>query len=160
MDVFLIILAGLCMLIGILGSILPALPGLPISYFGILLLHWTNYVHLSNTFLITWFIIVLGVTILDNILPIWTTKKLGGSKAGVYGSGIGLIIGMFIPPIGIILGALFGAIIGELMSGSNTKTSLKAGAGVFIGFIVGTVMKVALSIILLYYYLIEVIRLF
>ncbi|MBR5189210.1 MAG: DUF456 domain-containing protein, partial [Paludibacteraceae bacterium] len=94
MDVLLFIVSALLMLVGIIGSVVPALPGPPLSYVGLLLLQLTDKVQFSTSFLVVWGIVVLAVTILDYLLPIWTTKKVGGSKAGINGSIIGMVVGI------------------------------------------------------------------
>ena len=152
MDIFLIILAGLCLLIGLLGSVLPVLPGVPISYIGILLLHFTSKVQFSTEFLIFWAVIVVLIQVLDYFIPIWGTKKFGGTKMGIWGSVIGMIVGLFFAPLGIILGPFVGAIIGELIAGKETKSAVKAGFGAFIGFLFGTIAKLIVGGFLIYYY--------
>jgi Uncharacterized protein conserved in bacteria len=152
MDILLIILAGLCLLIGLLGSVLPILPGVPISYIGILLLHFTSKVQFSTEFLIFWAVIVVLIQVLDYFIPIWGTKKFGGTKIGVWGSVIGMIVGLFFGPWGIILGPFVGAIVGELIAGKETKLAVKAGFGAFIGFLFGTIAKLIVGGFLIYYY--------
>ncbi len=137
MDYVLLILAFICILLGILGSILPGLPGPPISYLGILLIHWTRFAAFSVQLLVILAIIVAIVAVLDYLVPIWGTKVFGGSKAGVRGSTIGLIIGMILLPLlgivlgpfglfGILGGPFLGAWIGEMTSGKDSRKALKA----------------------------------
>lgn len=157
MDLFLIIIAGILLLIGFLGSILPVLPGIPLSYGGILLLHFTEKYHFDTQFLIVWAVIVVVIQILDYYIPIWGTKKFGGSKSGVRGSIAGLLLGMFFGPLGIILGPFIGALIGELIAKKPTEKALKAAFGAFIGFIVGTVSKLVVAGMLIYFYIVTII---
>lgn len=152
MDIFLIILAGILLFLGLLGSILPVLPGTPLSYLGILLLHFTSKVEFSIEFLVLWAILVILVQVLDYIIPIWGTKKFGGSKFGVWGSMLGIIVGMFFGPLGIIFGPFIGAIIGELLAGKASKEAIKAGFGSFVGFLLGTISKLIVAGFLIYYY--------
>ncbi len=152
MDVLLLILAGLCIVFAFVGSVVPAMPGPPIGYVGILLMHFTDGIDYSVMFLLVWAGIIILVTVMDNVLPMMTTKWLGGSKWAMWGSVVGLIVGMFVPPIGIIVGTLLGAIIGELLSGKNFVESLKAGFGAFLGFILTTGAKLICCGFLLYYY--------
>jgi len=163
MDYFLIILGAICIIIGIIGSILPGLPGPPISYLGILLIHWTRFAQYSSKMLTIWAIIVLIVAVLDYVVPIWGTRRYGGTKAGVRGSTIGLIIGVILlPMLGIVLGPFgifgilggpfLGAWIGERSAGQDSQKALRAAFGSFIGFLAGTIMKIAVSLVLAYYF--------
>lgn len=157
MDLFLLILAGLLLLIGFLGSVLPVLPGIPLSYGGILLLHFTEKYQLDTKFLVIWAIVVVIIQVLDYYIPIWGTKKFGGSKYGVRGSIIGLLAGMFFGPFGIIFGPFAGALIGELIAQKPTHEAMKAAFGAFLGFIVGTVSKLVVAGMLIYYYIITIV---
>jgi len=103
----LIILAGILMVVGILGCILPIIPGPPISFIGLLIMHFTKFGEFTFEFLILMAALAIGITILDYVVPIMGTKKMGGTKYGVWGAGIGLILGLFFMPIGIILGPFF-----------------------------------------------------
>ena len=103
------------MVIGIIGSFLPVLPGPLTSWIGLLIFHLTDVVPMNWTFLIITLIIALGIWILDYIIPALGTKRFGGTKAGMIGTSIGLVIGLIAPiPGGIIIGPFFGALIGEL----------------------------------------------
>jgi uncharacterized protein YqgC (DUF456 family) len=157
-DYLLAILAGIIMVAGILGCLLPVLPGPPLSFIGLLILHFTRFADFSATFLITWGCVTIIVTVLDYIVPIWGTKKFGGSKSGMWGAGIGLVVGLFfLPPIGIIVGPFAGAVIGEALTGKNTSNAFRAGLGSFLGFLAGVGMKLAASIVMTYYYVKELI---
>lgn len=152
MDIFLIISGSLLMILGIAGCLLPILPGPPLSYLGLIAIHLTSKIDFSSKFLISWGIIVILVSILDYVIPIWGTKFFGGSKYGVWGSMVGLLAGLFIPPVGIIIGPFIGAVVGEMLA-NNKQNALKAGFGSFIGFIAGTVVKMLVSLIMLYYFI-------
>jgi len=146
------------MIVGILGCLLPVLPGPPLSFAGLLLLHFTSFADFSSTFLITWGCVTILVTVLDYVVPIWGTKKFGGSKSGMWGSGIGLLIGLFfLPPIGMIVGPFAGAIIGEAITGKNASGSFRAGLGSFLGFVAGVGLKLAASIVMTFFYIKELI---
>jgi len=155
MDYFLVIFGGILVLVGIIGCIIPALPGPPLSYVGILLLHFTRWGDLSAKLLIWLAIFTIVVTVMDYILPIWATKKLGGSRRGVWGSTIGLIVGLFFAPLGIIIGPFLGAFIGEMTLRSDTDKALRSALGAFLGFLLGTGAKFAVSGVILYYFVIE-----
>lgn len=155
MDTALIIIATLLMLAGFAGCIAPVIPGPPISYVGILLLHFTEDYNMNannENFLLIYFLVTAAVTILDYVIPIWGTKKFGGSKKGVWGATFGLIIGLFFVPIGLIVGPFLGAYIGEIIANTESKKALRTAFGAFIGFLTGTMMKLAVSGILLYHF--------
>jgi len=139
------------MILGIAGCLLPMLPGPPLSYLGLIAIHFSSKIDFSSKFLIYWGIIVILVSILDYVIPIWGTKYFGGSKYGVWGSMAGLLAGLFIPPVGIIIGPFLGAVVGEMLAG-NKQNALKAGFGSFIGFLAGTIVKLLVSLIMLYYF--------
>jgi len=122
MDILFVLLGLLCMFIGILGSFMPVLPGAPISWVGLLLLHLTEAVPMDLTYLGITLGIAILVFILDYIIPAIGTKKFGGSKYGVLGTTLGLIVGVIAPiPFGIIIGPFVGAYIGEMLYQNNSK---------------------------------------
>ncbi len=155
MDTVLIIVGLLFILAGIVGCIIPGIPGPPLAYVSLILLEFTENEPFSFTFMVSWAIIVVGVTALDYYVPVWGTKKFGGSKYGMWGSIIGLIIGLFTSPLGIIIGPFLGAYIGELIGGMRNKEALKAGLGSFLGFVAGIIMKLAVIVTIAYYYVME-----
>ena len=156
MEIFAGIIGTLLIIIGIVGCIIPGLPGPPLSYVGVLMLQLGPDKPFTWKFFLTWGIITAAVTALDYIVPVLGTKKLGGSRRGVWGSVIGLFLGMFFfPPLGIIIGPFVGAIVGELSGGKNTEDALRAGFGSFIGFLTGTVLKLIVSGMLTYYFFIN-----
>lgn len=155
MEVFLFILSAILIIIGIVGSVVPALPGPPLSYVGLLLLHFTDKVQFSTSFLLMWAIVVVAVVVLDYYLPIWTTKKVGGSKAGINGSIIGMVVGIIFTPIGMILGTLLGAIIGEMVGGASGDKALKSGLATFVGTMLSIGIKLILCVSMGIYYVIE-----
>ena len=158
MDYVLITLGVIFLISGILGCVLPVIPGPPLSYVGLLLLHFTERYHFSTRFLIIWAAITIVVYALDYIIPAWGTKKFGGSKRGIWGSIIGLVIGLFFfPPFGIIIGPFLGAVIGELTAGKDSGAALKSGFGSFIGFLAGTLLKLITSGMMTWYFFKELI---
>ncbi|WP_319266757.1 DUF456 domain-containing protein [uncultured Draconibacterium sp.] len=158
MDILLIVLGSVFIISGILGCVLPIIPGPPLSYIGLLLLHFTERYQFSSKFLIIWAIITVVVYALDYLIPAWGTKKFGGSKRGVWGSIIGLVIGLFFfPPFGIIIGPFLGAVIGELTAGKDSGAALKSGFGSFMGFLAGTLLKLITSGLMTWYFVKEMI---
>ena len=148
MDIVLLLIGFILMLLGILGSFLPVLPGPPISWFGLLLLHLTSAVPDDWWFLGITAVVALTIWALDYVIPVIGTKKFGGTRAGMIGTTIGLIIGLLAPiPGGIIIGPFAGAFIGELSNKADHKTALKAAFGSFLGFLTGAFMKFVVAII-------------
>jgi len=152
MDNLWVILGGILMLVGLAGSILPFLPGPPLSYIGLILQQLREAPPFSSKFLWIWAGVTLAVVIIDYVIPIYGTKKFGGTKYGVWGCTIGLIIGLFFGPVGIIAGPFVGAFVGELIGNANSDHALKAALGSFIGFLAGTLLKLIACAMMTYYY--------
>ncbi len=158
MDIFFLILGFILMLLGIVGSFMPVLPGTPISWLGLLMLYLSPSIAIDWWFLgITGFIAIL-IYVLDYIIPAMGTKRFGGSKAGVWGAIIGLILGLLSPiPFGIIIGPFIGALMGELLvTKKDGKQAFKAAFGSFLGFIASTFMKFFATLIYLLLFIIKV----
>jgi hypothetical protein len=150
MDIVLIIFGLLFMLLGILGSFLPVLPGPPISWVGLLLLHLTSVIPSDPWFLGITLGVAILVFVLDYLIPIAGTKRFGGSKAGMFGTTIGLFVAIIFPIFGIfgiIIWPFVGALVGELINKADQKTAVKAAFGSFIGFLTGTFLKFVVSAI-------------
>ncbi len=159
MDIFLITLAAFFMILGIVGSFLPVLPGPLTSWIGLLIFHLTDVVPMNWTFLVITFVIALGIWILDYIIPAMGTKRFGGSRAGMIGTTIGLIVGLLSPiPGGIIIGPFFGALIGELMNKSEMDKAIKAAFGSFLGFLASTFIKFVVALIFLGLFIVKVVE--
>lgn len=142
------ILAILCTLIGVVGCVVPILPGVPICYVGIILCHLAG-APFTTSQLVIWALLATAVTLLDNFLPAVMTRKFGGSKAATRGSLIGIVVGLFGGPAGILLGPFFGALIGELThDGSNSARAFKVAFGSFAAFACGTGLKLICAIFL------------
>lgn len=151
MDWLLIILGAVLVIVGIVGSFLPLIPGPPIAYAGLLIQQFRDPEPFTLTFLLIWLGIVVVSLVLDYVIPAWGTKKYGGSKYGVWGSTIGLLFGFFMGPWGVIIGPFIGAFVGEMIAGKNSKQSLRAAWGSFVGFLLGSLLKVVVCFVMLYY---------
>lgn len=152
MDIVLLVFGFILMLVGILGSFLPVLPGPTVSWVGLLLLHFTSVIPEDWWFLGITLAIALTVFALDYIIPAVGTKKFGGTRAGMLGTTIGLLVALFFPilgPLGIIIWPFVGALVGELMNKADKKTATKAAFGSFIGFLTGTFLKFMVTIVFL-----------
>lgn len=151
-QILLAILAFALVITGLIGCIVPVIPGPPISYGGLVALHFTPLANYSPKIFIVLLILVIIVTVLDYIFPIIGTKKFGGTKRGIWGATIGLLVGLFFfPPWGIIIGTFAGALIGELTGGMKWKEALIPSLGSLAGVLIGIVGKVIISGLILYY---------
>lgn len=156
MDVFLIITGVMLLFLGLAGAVLPVLPGPPLSYAGLLLIHFTDRYQFSGTLLLIYGVLMVVITVADYIVPVWGTKKMGGSKYGMWGSTIGLIIGLFFfPPMGIIIGPFAGAFIGEIIKGRSKQVALSSAIGSFLGFLFGTLLKLIYAVLLMYHFVVQ-----
>lgn len=151
MEYLLLVVGLVCMITGIIGSFLPVLPGPPISWIGILLLYLSPNMTINYWILGITFIIAIGIAILDYIIPAKGTKRFGGSKYGIWGTNIGLVIGLIAPiPFGFLIGPFLGALLGELLfDKKDHNRALKAATGSLIGFLASTFMKFVVSMIYL-----------
>tara|TARA_B110000027_G_C16067241_1_gene277319 strand:- start:277 stop:774 length:498 start_codon:yes stop_codon:yes gene_type:complete len=148
MDIFLICIAAFLMILGIIGSFLPVLPGPLTSWVGLLILYFIPNIGVSQKIIIITLIIAILIWILDYIIPAMGTKKFGGSKAGMIGTTVGLVIGILAPiPGGIILGPFLGALIGELLNKADSKTAVKAAFGSLLGFLSSAFIKFIVAVI-------------
>ena len=147
MDIFLLLLGFVFVVLGIIGSFLPILPGPLTSWVGLLLLHSTKIIQMDWTFLGITLTIAILIWILDYFIPAMGTKRFGGTNYGVYGTTIGLIVGLLSPiPFGMLIGAFLGAFIGELMyDGKDTNRALKASFGAFLGFLASATIKFSIA---------------
>lgn len=142
LSIILCIAAGILLFLGFLGTFVPILPGAPLAWVGLLAAHFSVYNQISIVCLIITGVLAVLVSVLDNFLPVLMTSRTGGSKAATIGSTIGLIAGLFLGPAGIIAGPFLGALAGELIhSNGNFGDSLKSALGAFLGFLLGTGMK-------------------
>jgi uncharacterized protein YqgC (DUF456 family) len=157
-DYIFLILGIILMIIGILMCLVPILPGPPLSYLGIILLHMTRFGQYSTSTLIIFGVIAVVVTVLDYIVPVWGTKRFGGSKYGTRGATVGLIVGFFLGPLGIILGPLIGAFVGEMIFRDDMNYAFKAGFGSLLGFLTGIGLKLATSFVMTFYFVKELIK--
>lgn len=153
METLFLILAIACLVIGIIGSIVPAIPGVALVWVSLLLLHYSGYAVFSTAFFIITGAVMVFTVVLDYMVPAWGTKRFGGTKWGVRGANIGIIAGLFMGPFGIVLGPFLGALAGELLynyhhgNNSDSNRALKAAWGSFIGFLMGTGIKLMAALI-------------
>ena len=151
-EIILAILAFLFLLAGLIGAVVPMLPGPPLSYAGLLLLQWSGYGGFSAGFLWLWAAITVAVTVGDYFLPALLTRRFGGSRLATVGSILGLLVGLFFSPAGLIIGPFLGALAGEMIhSRSDNVKPFKVAAGTFLAFVCGTGAKLMISAVMLFY---------
>ena len=150
------IFAVIAGIIGIVGSIVPGIPGPPISWIGLLLAFFAKGLDaggepMTVTALLIWLGVVVAVTILDYVIPAGFTKITGGSKAAATGAIVGLFAGMFLSPVGMVAGSLLGAFIADFfIADRGLWGSFKSSIGAFLGFILGTGLKLIVSGLIMY----------
>lgn len=153
----LIIIGFILNIVGIIGVVVPALPGVVLNYLALILLYISKgQSAVSIDTLIVFGLLTVSVSLLDYALPLWGAKKFGASRIGIWGAAIGMLLGViFFPPFGIIFGLLIGSFTGELIAGKNQSQALKAGFATFLGSLTSMVVKLVLAIIMTVYFLIH-----
>lgn len=150
MDILLVSIGFILMLVGILGSVLPVLPGVPISWLGLLMIYLAPSVPMDWVFLSITLVLAIFLYVLDYIIPAIGTKRFGGSRYGMIGATLGLVIGIIAPiPFGIIIGPFVGAYLGELLNVKTRHNAMRAAFGSFVGFLASTFMKLFASFVYL-----------
>jgi len=151
MDILLLILGFSCIITGLFGSFLPVLPGPSVSWVGLALLYFTKAVPANYWILGIALLITVVISVLDYVIPAKGTKRFGGSSYGIWGTNIGLVIGILAPiPFGFLIGPFVGALIGELIYDfKDHNRALKAAAGSFVGFLASSFMKFVVCVMYL-----------
>lgn len=144
------VLAGILILIGVAGTVLPALPGLPLVFGGMLLAAWAGDFEQVGG----WMLVLLGVlTVLSLGIDLLATamgaKRVGASKLALLGAVVGTFAGLFFGPIGLLAGPFIGALAGELIHGREVRKATRVGFGTWLGILVGTVLKIGLAFAML-----------
>jgi uncharacterized protein YqgC (DUF456 family) len=150
----LVIVAGVLCVLGLAGCLLPIVPGPPLNFAAVLLLGIASDFAppLDGALLTILGGVTLAVAAADYVIPIMGAKKFGASRAGVWGSLLGMLLGLFFfAPVGLVLGALLGAVLGELAAGKKEWAALRAGVGVVLGSLLGVVIKLCASGVMTYY---------
>lgn len=148
MDIVLTIVAVILVIVGLVGSVVPGLAGPPFSWLGLLIIDFSSFADFSTLFVLASAAVAIAITVLDYVVPSWSTRRFGGSKAAVWGCNIGLVISIVGLPfgpqgiIGVVLWPFVGALLGELIGGSHRSGALRAAWGAFLGFLSSTGLKV------------------
>ncbi len=154
METVLIVLGVILMLIAISGCVIPGLPGPPLGYLAILLQELRDPAPFSLKFMLIWLLITGVVVVLDYLIPGAGVKKLGGSRYGIAGAIIGVVIGLvFFPPAGVVIGPLAGALTGELIAGRKMHVAFKAALGSVAGILAGVILKLITVFMMIWYFI-------
>lgn len=151
MDLLWMIIGILLLLLGIAGSFLPVLPGPPLCYLALLLQQLKDVSPFSTGFLLFWGVLVILVSVLDYAVPVYGTKKFGGSRYGVWGCMIGFLAAFWMGPWGMVTGPFIGAFLGEVIAHKDSSRALRAAIGSFTGFLFGTLLKLVTCFVMGYY---------
>ncbi len=145
----LLFVAFLLALIGIVGAIVPALPGPPLSFVALLIAYFCGDGEITSTTLLVMFALTVVVSVFDYVAPVWLTRLGGGSKYAVWGSTVGLLVGLFFMPLGLLLGPLVGAFVGELWHNQQAGKAVCVAMMSFIAFLLTTGLKLILSVVMM-----------
>ncbi len=149
-QILLYVLAAVLIVVGTLGTILPALPGVPIVYVGMLVAAWAgDFSHIGWPTLTMLGVLTALAVIVDLLASVLGAKRVGASGWALFGAALGTVIGLFFGLVGLILGPFVGAVAGELIAGSTLKRSASVGVGAWLGFIFGTLARIALCFTML-----------
>lgn len=153
MDYLYLILVFGLFLLGIVGSVLPVLPGPLLSLAGLWVSHWSGLAEFSATGLFAWTLIAVLVSLVDIYMPAYLVNKAKGTRAGQRGAAIGALVGLFFSPPGIILGPFLGALLGELLAGTDSSSAMRSAWFAFLGFLSGSFLKLvfALAVLIAYF---------
>ena len=158
-DVVVVLIGFVFLILGLVGCFAPLVPGPPMSFLALLILHFSNSISFSTNFLLMWAVIVILVTLLEYFIPILGSKKFGGSTAGSWGASIGMFLGLlFFPPMGLLIGTILGALVGEMyVAKSDLPMAIKAAMGALVGFVFGATIKLTVCLIMTFYFVKEII---
>jgi uncharacterized protein YqgC (DUF456 family) len=150
--VLLVVLGSVLLLAGFAGCILPMLPGPPLAYAALFCVVMGKGWVYSATELVVLGLLTAAVTVVDTLLPVMGAKRYGASKAGVWLSVAGLVVGTFVfPPFGFLAGAFLGALAGELLVGKGAG-AIRPAWGVFLGTLAGTALKLGTCGVIAWYF--------
>jgi len=145
-DLLWYVLAGLLIVVGIVGTVLPVLPGLPLAFAGMLLVAWVDdFQHIGVGMVVLLGLLAALAMVVDFLASLLGAKRLGASKRALFGAALGTLVGLFFGIPGLLLGPFVGGLLGELVAGSSVRRSAHIGFGAWLGFVVGSVMKITLA---------------
>jgi uncharacterized protein YqgC (DUF456 family) len=144
------VIAGLLVVAGVAGTILPALPGVPLVFAGMVLAAWANGFQAVGAPML----VFLGLlTALSLLVDFWATaigaRRVGASGMAVWGAVLGTLVGVFLGPVGLVAGPFIGALAGELLHGRDVRKATRVGVGTWLGLVFATVLKLTLAFAML-----------
>lgn len=144
------VLAGILILVGVAGTVLPALPGLPLVFGGMLLAAWAGgFEQVGVAMLVLLGLLTLLSLGIDFLATAMGAKRVGASRLALVGAVVGTVAGLFFGPIGLLTGPFIGALAGELIHGREVRQATRVGVGTWLGILVGTVLKIGLAFAML-----------
>jgi hypothetical protein len=148
-EIALYLLGAVAIAVGIAGVVLPVLPGSALLVLGAALVGWAEgFTRVSGWTVAVCALIGVAIWVVDLVAGVLGAKAFGASRWAVIGSGAGLVVGLFLGLPGIVLGPAVGALVFEYARDPNFERAMKAGAGAFVGFVLGSAVKVSLSFVL------------
>jgi uncharacterized protein YqgC (DUF456 family) len=139
------VVAALLVLAGLAGSVLPALPGVPLVFGGLLLAAWADdFTRVGAVTLVLLGLLTLASFAIDFAATAMGAKRVGATKLAVVGAALGTLGGLFLGPPGLVLGPFVGAVIGEMLSHGQWQQATRAGIATWMGLLFGTLAKLAL----------------
>ena len=144
------VLAAVLIVVGVIGTVVPALPGVPLVFAGMFVAAWADgFQHVGLWTLIGLGVLTLIAVAVDFFAGLAGAKRVGASRLALIGAAVGTIVGLFFGIPGLLLGPFLGALIGELFAGATLKRAAGVGVGAWLGFLVGTVLKLAVCFAML-----------
>ena len=147
MENSLLVLAAIMAITGVIGNIMPALPGTPLNFASLLLLYYaTGGSAIGVPMLVFMGLLTAGAVVFDLIVPLYTARRFGATRYGIYGSLAGMlaVLVLFWLP-GMFIGMILGAVAGELVAGKKSGEAVRAGAGALVGNVLAALMRVGVS---------------
>jgi uncharacterized protein len=152
-----LIVAIILFIVGLVGTLLPILPGAILIFGGMLIYGFmTNFKSLEFNFFLLQGIVFAFIFLIEYLATFVGTRRFGGSKHAAWGAAIGTILGLFFGPLGIVIGPFLGALAGELLRGTQLKQAARVGFGTLVGLLGGTILKISTEIMMIIYFFMSI----
>lgn len=152
-----LIIAIILFIVGLLGTVLPILPGAILIYGGMIIYGlMTGFATLDFTFFLIQGLVFAFIFVVDYWATAAGTRRFGGSKQAGWGAAIGMIVGLFIGPLGILIGPFLGAVGAELLRKTELTQAVRVGFGTLVGLLGGTIIKLGVEILMIIYFFIKI----